>query len=55
MSIHLEAVYDNGVFRPLQPVHLPERLCTFIPEIVKLGSVGGYLRCPTCRFRHVPK
>ena len=25
MSIHLEAVYENGVFRPLQPVRLPER------------------------------
>ena len=24
MSTHLEAVYENGVFRPLQPVHLPE-------------------------------
>jgi predicted DNA-binding antitoxin AbrB/MazE fold protein len=25
MSIHLEAVYENGIFRPLQPVRLPER------------------------------
>jgi len=25
MSIQLEAVYENGVFRPLQPVQLPER------------------------------
>jgi predicted DNA-binding antitoxin AbrB/MazE fold protein len=25
MSIHLEAIYENGVFRPLQPVCLPER------------------------------
>lgn len=25
MSIQLEAVYENGVFRPLQPVHLPEQ------------------------------
>jgi predicted DNA-binding antitoxin AbrB/MazE fold protein len=25
MSIHLEAVYENGIFRPLQPVCLPER------------------------------
>ena len=25
MSTHLEAVYENGVFRPLQPVHLPEQ------------------------------
>lgn len=24
MSTHLEAVYENGVFRPLQPVELPE-------------------------------
>ena len=24
MSTHLEAVYENGVFRPLQPVQLPE-------------------------------
>ena len=21
---HIEAVFENGVFRPLQPVHLPE-------------------------------
>ena len=25
MSIQLEAVYEKGVFRPLQPVHLPEQ------------------------------
>jgi predicted DNA-binding antitoxin AbrB/MazE fold protein len=25
MSIHLEAIYENGIFRPLQPVCLPER------------------------------
>jgi predicted DNA-binding antitoxin AbrB/MazE fold protein len=25
MSTQLEMVYENGVFRPLQPVHLPER------------------------------
>jgi hypothetical protein len=25
MNIQLEVVYENGVFRPLQPVHLPER------------------------------
>jgi predicted DNA-binding antitoxin AbrB/MazE fold protein len=24
MSTNLEAVYENGVFRPLQPVQLPE-------------------------------
>jgi predicted DNA-binding antitoxin AbrB/MazE fold protein len=24
MSTHWEAVYENGVFRPLQPVQLPE-------------------------------
>lgn len=24
MSTHVEAVYENGVFRPLQPVSLPE-------------------------------
>lgn len=24
MSTHVEAVYENGVFRPLQPVQLPE-------------------------------
>ena len=25
MSIQLEAVYENGIFRPLRPVRLPER------------------------------
>jgi predicted DNA-binding antitoxin AbrB/MazE fold protein len=25
MTIQLEAVYENGIFRPLQPVRLPER------------------------------
>ena len=24
MSIQLEAVFENGIFRPLQPVHLAE-------------------------------
>ena len=24
MSTHLEAVFENGIFRPLQPVHLAE-------------------------------
>ncbi|HZU36893.1 MAG TPA: antitoxin AF2212-like protein [Gemmataceae bacterium] len=24
MNMNLEAVYENGVFRPLQPVQLPE-------------------------------
>jgi predicted DNA-binding antitoxin AbrB/MazE fold protein len=25
MSTHLEAIYENGVFRPLQPVSLPDQ------------------------------
>ena len=25
MSIQLEAIYENGVFRPLQPVPLPDQ------------------------------
>ena len=25
MSIHVKAIYENGVFRPLQSVDLPER------------------------------
>ena len=25
MSIQLEAVYENGIFRPLEPVRLPEQ------------------------------
>jgi predicted DNA-binding antitoxin AbrB/MazE fold protein len=24
MSIQVDAIYENGVFRPLHPVHLPE-------------------------------
>ena len=30
MSIHLEAVYENGIFRPLQPVRLPKQKRTIV-------------------------
>ena len=42
MSTHLEAIYENGVFRPLQPVQLPEhwRVTVTIDEDaeIDLGS-----------------
>ncbi|HXG09054.1 MAG TPA: antitoxin family protein [Gemmataceae bacterium] len=37
MSIQVEAVYENGVFRPLQPVDLPEHqrvTVTVVPAAV---------------------
>jgi predicted DNA-binding antitoxin AbrB/MazE fold protein len=40
MSTRLEAVYENGVFRPLQPVHLSEhqRVTVTIDEELPLPS-----------------
>lgn len=42
MSTHLEAVYENGVFRPLQPVSLPEhlRVTMTIDEGVEAGCAA---------------
>lgn len=41
MGTHLEAVYENGVFRPLQPVHLPEhRRVTVTIEETDNDSAG---------------
>ena len=41
----IEAVYENGVFRPLQPIHLPEhqRVTLVLPapgEVAKNGTPG---------------
>jgi predicted DNA-binding antitoxin AbrB/MazE fold protein len=40
MSTQLKAVYENGVFRPLQPVQLPEhrRVTVTIEEDVETGA-----------------
>ena len=39
MSTHVEAVYENGVFRPLHPVELPEhrRVTVTIDEQADAG------------------
>ena len=40
MSFQMEAVFENGVFRPLQPVHLPEH--QRVPDRATLANqVGG--------------
>jgi predicted DNA-binding antitoxin AbrB/MazE fold protein len=44
MSISIEVVYENGVFRPLQPVHLPEHqlvTLTFDEESVNAESASS--------------
>lgn len=40
MSTHVEAIYENGVFRPLQPVQLPEhrRVTVTIDEGAEIDS-----------------
>lgn len=40
MSTHLEAIYENGVFRPLQPIQLPEhrRVTVTIDEDAEIDS-----------------
>ncbi len=40
MSIAIHAVYEHGVFRPIQPVDLPDR-CEVEVEIRAVTSVGG--------------
>jgi predicted DNA-binding antitoxin AbrB/MazE fold protein len=41
MGTHLEAVYENGVFRPLQPVQLPEQSrVTVTIEETDLGAAA---------------
>ncbi len=42
MSTHLEAVYENGIFRPLQPVSLPEhqRVTLTIEEGMEADSTA---------------
>ncbi len=39
MSTHVEAVFENGVFRPLQPVELPEHHRVTL-TIEEGGAVG---------------
>ena len=43
MSTHLEAIYENGVFRPLQPVQLPEhrRVTVTIDDDVEIDSASA--------------
>ncbi|HTU92225.1 MAG TPA: antitoxin AF2212-like protein [Gemmataceae bacterium] len=43
MSTHLEAIYENGVFRPLQPVQLPEhrRVTVTIDEDTEIDSASA--------------
>jgi len=44
VSTHLEALYENGVFRPLQPVQLPEhrRVTVTIDEDAEIDSAFAY-------------
>jgi predicted DNA-binding antitoxin AbrB/MazE fold protein len=43
MSTHLEAVYENGVFRPLQPVQLAEhrRVTLTIDDETDIAAVSA--------------
>ncbi len=40
MSTHVEAIFENGVFRPLQPVQLPEhrRVTVTIDEDTEIDA-----------------
>jgi predicted DNA-binding antitoxin AbrB/MazE fold protein len=53
MSTQLEAVYENGVFRPLQPVHLPEhqRVTVTIDE----GAAGSFGAVDQAHFALSPE
>jgi predicted DNA-binding antitoxin AbrB/MazE fold protein len=42
----IEAVYRDGVFRPLMPVALPEDTCVTIVVTGEPGHVGGKMVAP---------
>lgn len=56
MSTHVEAIYENGVFRPLQPVQLPEhrRVTVTIDEDGQIDSgsvVQAHFALPPDRWQ----
>jgi hypothetical protein len=54
MSTHLEAVFENGVFRPLEPVQLPEHLLvrlTIDAETVGTTAVQVHFVLPPDRWQ----
>ena len=46
MRTHLEAVFENGVFRPLQPVDLPEhqRVTVTVREAPDIAGSDEFVR-----------
>jgi predicted DNA-binding antitoxin AbrB/MazE fold protein len=56
MSTQLEAIYENGVFRPLQPVHLTEhqRVTVTVEEnrgVVPEGAERVHFTLPPDRWQ----
>ena len=48
----VHAIFENGVFRPLQPVQLPESCeVEFEPRLVRPVSMEGVLQVLSERFR----
>jgi predicted DNA-binding antitoxin AbrB/MazE fold protein len=47
----IHAIFENGVFRPLQPVELPEACeVEFEPRFVRPGPMGDVFRVLTERY-----
>jgi predicted DNA-binding antitoxin AbrB/MazE fold protein len=56
MSTQVEAVYENGVFRPLQPVHLPESKHVLVTidqevEIAAPSDIQAHFVLPSERWQ----
>jgi predicted DNA-binding antitoxin AbrB/MazE fold protein len=56
MSTQVEAIYENGVFRPLQPVHLPESKHVLVTidqevEIAAPSDIQAHFVLPSERWQ----
>jgi predicted DNA-binding antitoxin AbrB/MazE fold protein len=54
MSKRLEVIYENGVFRPLEPVDVSEhqRMTTMLPEASLVPSEEELGSVPDVWYRH---
>lgn len=53
MTIH--AIYENGVFRPLQPVDLPDKTTVEIVQVTVLGAPTESDNRPLMRLLEIAK
>jgi predicted DNA-binding antitoxin AbrB/MazE fold protein len=44
MSQRIQVIYENGVFRPLQPLDLPEGSIVWIEIIEVLGNSAEFIK-----------